>query len=273
MITPRDEQAGAYLARFRCLLLRQICDLVYGHPEIARTRMRELIKHGFAGRFPKPTLTTGRPAYVFYPTAAAQRRWGVDGAPKVRIGKSSLHLDHTLECNDCLIAALVGSRDTDLGVDVMTENEIRATLRKKGGISKRTLIPDGIISLRKRDKRSLLMLEVDRGSTPLTRGTRPEKSIRGRLEGYSQLLQSGSFLKPVGDGQPYPYRGFRVLMTVSSIDRLKKIRSLAAQIPQSRIFWFGLQTAVNPQSFFQPIWSTPVSDEDQPLVRRPNEQR
>jgi Replication-relaxation len=114
---------------------------------------------------------------------------GVDISPSFRASKdlseSYLHLRHTLELNDVLIAALrlKHSHADYYLARYIQERTLKHSPYKANGI---TLIPAGFVDIRQRTaERSLcLILEHDRG-------TEQQEHFRRRIRAYKTFLTSG----------------------------------------------------------------------------------
>lgn len=187
----------------------QLTRLHYSPTSIKRVqaRLKTLTDNGYVQADTIPTRNYRSPLYYALGSKGARylASLGLDVADSFRaskeIGKSYLHLEHTLEVNDLLIAAMrIGSASPAHKLDSFTPERAfkHRPFRFTWQGSKIMVIPDAylVFSLARPDGRRVrfpLLLEHDRA-------TEEKQHFRQRIRSYIALLRSEQYKELLGVG-------------------------------------------------------------------------
>ena len=238
----------------------QLCRLHYkaGMLKTVSKRLKVLVDNGFIQADCIPTKLFKSPYYyaVAYRGMRYLQDLGMDVDPGFRASKelseSYLHLRHSLELNDVLIAALrlKTTHPQYYLARYIQERSLKRQPYKNNGI---TLIPDGFLDIRQRQvERSLsLILEHDRGTEQHDHFRRRIRAYMTFLstEGYRQMFQANSVIV-----------GFTTLVSVKRIEQMRTwtYQELQGDAQLMKRFMFGhLPARMEPKHlFFERRWFT-----------------
>lgn len=268
-LTTRDLSHLARVARHRFLTSAQLAALDGGSPQNVVRALRQLFDHGYldrpASHLVMVPLQGTRPlVYALGQRGArALRAHGhlvddrVDWTEKNKRA-GAIFIEHTLAIADFLSSLEVACR-TRGDVELIREDEVlaaapEATQRAReplrfavdtvvmGRRQQFSVVLDGLFGLRFSDgSASYFMLEVDRGTIPISRGNGKrssawQKSITYKLATYWEGWKAGRHVEQFGLKQ------MRVVMLTSSEERMKHMLSVVDELTQGRgsaFFLFG----------------------------------
>lgn len=269
-ITDRDRELLTFLHLLRWMTIEHAAHLAYRSTKVAHRRLSKLVASGHLQSVPLP----GPPHFGHQRLAYGADARGTTGASRetdVRRPKgraSEVPSLHQIEIVDVLVAFHRHAKSTGgrLSVDFIPEwcspSDDGARFRHplemvvphpRRPSMKLALKPDAAIVLASREARkSLLFLELDRGTEPLE-FTLGRESIRMKLEAYDSLYESGAF-GHLSASFGFTFRGFRVLFVCPTVERVAAILRLAGGVGGSRVFAAPLERvrAVGPLSR---VWS------------------
>jgi Replication-relaxation len=268
-LTARDLKLLAHVARYRFLTSAQLAALDGGSPQNVVRSLRLLFDHGYldrpASHLVMVPLQGTRPlVYALGQRGArALRAHGhllddrVDWTEKNKRA-GAVFIEHTLAVADFLSGLEVACRG-QADIEVIGEEKVlalapaatraaREPLRfavDKAVMGRRqhySVVPDGLFGLRfADDSASYFMLEVDRGTIPISRtGSKGrgawQKSITYKLATYWEGWKAGRHVAQFGLKQ------MRVLMLTSSEERMNNMLGVVDELTQGRgsaFFLFG----------------------------------
>jgi hypothetical protein len=255
-LTERDVTLLAHVARHRFLTSTQLARLDAGSPQGVLRCLRSLYDHGYLDR-PKAQLATlhdqgpqpfayalgqkGARALQEYKHHINSR---VDWSEKNR-RSGAIFLAHTLDIADFMVNIEVACRGNDQ-ITLIRKDEIiaaapddtrsaREPLRweavsVEGGKRERwTTVPDGLFGLTFPDETAAyFLLELDRGTIPITRSGGDHRSIRRKLKTYYDGWRAQRHLEQFGVKQ------MRVLTITNSRERMHNMVETVRNITEGR---------------------------------------
>jgi hypothetical protein len=255
-LTERDLAILSHVARHRFLTSTQLALLDGGSPQGLLRCLRSLYDHGYLDR-PKSQLATmhdqGPQPFVYglgQKGARVLREYGhrinsrVDWSEKNKRA-GAIFLAHTLEIADFMIGLELACR-TDGKITLVREEEIIATapdetrsarepLRweavsvEQGRRERWTVVPDGLFGLVFPDETAAyFLLELDRGTIPISRSGEDHRSIRRKLRTYHDGWRAQRHLEQFGVKQ------MRVLTVTSSQERMHNMVGAVRSITEGR---------------------------------------
>lgn len=254
-ITERDQQLLHKLSEYRLLSTEQIRYLLYPSMNRARKRVLQLYRHGLLSRFTRPVrLGEGSSQYLYRPSRTGEALTQASSTPRTRPARvlTETQGEHALRINDFRIALELARRSRDdLAVtfwrsDRETKLRVPVVDRQKLGVV--PLVPDAFFGLRIQDRDFFYMLEIDRGTAPLSR-------IKAKLEAYLSLWQSKSLHSQL------KVRTFRLLWITSGRQRLQNllnvVQAMAANYPRTDIIFLTTQDQIRlnqPHAILEKVW-------------------
>jgi Replication-relaxation len=269
-LTLRDHLVLQDLVAYRYLTSVQIARLRFPGLRLAQRRLRILAKAGLLLRFrgehqPKNGFshwTYGLSATGARAIAAKAGHSARECLPPTRVPTSTMFLAHhrlTTDFRIWLWEACNASRPPlDLAYIASHEEtrsegkrHHRAAITLDDGHS--LLLPDGIFTLTEQGgARALFMLEVDRGTEPLT-GVHPsaiERKLRLYRQAYDERREE--VLSGLLDGD---FSGFRTLWIVPHERRLAGLLKLARELDMIPLVWVATQsTLTSPGDLPARVW-------------------
>ena len=264
-LTARDLKLLAHVARHRFLTSAQLAALDGGSPQNVVRSLRLLFDHGYldrpASHLVMVPLQGTRPlVYALGQRGArALRTHGYlvdDGTDWTEKNKraGAIFIEHTLAVADFL-SGLEVACNARKDVELLREPDVlslaseetksaREPLRwavdtvRLGRHQRYSVVPDGLFGLEfADDTAAYFMLEVDRGTIPITRSDRAwRKSIAYKLTTYWEGWKAGRHVEQFGVKQ------MRVIMLTSSEDRMNNMLGAVDELTQGRgsaFFLFG----------------------------------
>jgi hypothetical protein len=269
-LTARDLTMLAHVARHRFLSSAHLAALDGGSKQNVQRVLRALYDHGYLDRPPaqlaKRPLEGGRPfVYGIGKRGAAVLRQhghaindGVDWTEKHKRA-GSFFIEHTLEIAEFMVGVELACRQRD-DVRLLRERDVlalapqetqhareplRLTVESPQRVRRETwsVIPDGLFALLFADETaSYFVLEVDRGTIPLTRtdveGTPAwRKNIAYKFATYHQAWRIGRHLAQYGEH----VKAFRVLTVTRSKKRVEHMLDVLREVTEghgSNMFLF-----------------------------------
>jgi Replication-relaxation len=131
---------------------------------------------------------------------------------------------------------------------------LRATIADEGGTQEIGIVPDLAFGIGFRDgSRRCFMVEIDRGTMPVTRSDMSQTSFERKMRGYLSAYAAGEHERQFG------WKAFRVLTVTMDDQRLssmmKALGSLSVpQSPGPCLFWFGLRQELNRSNPIEFAW-------------------
>jgi hypothetical protein len=165
-------------------------------------RLKVLTDHGYIQADSIPTKLFKSPYYYTLNTRGMRYLEGIglDIDQNFRAGKevseSYLHLRHSLELNDVLIAALrlrYAHPDYFLSRYIQERTFKRSPLVVVSGGATNRLVPDCFLDIRQRTTNRSLCLFLDHD-----RGTEQQEHFRRRIRAYKKFLSSGAYKQALG---------------------------------------------------------------------------
>jgi hypothetical protein len=255
-LTTRDVALLAHVARHRFLTSTHLARLDTGSPQGVLRCLRSLYDHGYLDR-PKAQLATlhdqGPRPFVYglgQKGARALREYGhridtrVDWSEKNKRA-GAIFLAHTLDIADFMVSLEMVCR-ADEKITLVREEEIIATapdetrsaqepLRweavsvEHGKRERWTVVPDGLFGLTFADATAAyFLLELDRGTIPISRSGEDHRSIRRKLKTYYDGWRAQRHLEQFGVKQ------MRVLTVTSSQERMHNMVGAVRSITEDR---------------------------------------
>ena len=261
-ITERDRELLKKLAEYRLLSTEQIRYLLYPSMNRARKRVLQLFRHGIVARYSRPIrLGEGSSQYLYRPSRNGMALLTGTSATNVRPPRAVTESqgEHTLRINDFRISLELASRQCD---DIALtfwkpDHDVKLVVPVTIGhrLIRVPVIPDGFFGLRLQGKELFYMIEVDRGTAPLTRS-------RTKLEAYLNLWQSKSLLAELN------IPTFRLLWITSGQQRLqnllKVVQGLTAKYTRTDIVFLTTQDQVKleqPETILGRVWQIVTKSE------------
>ncbi len=281
-LTERDLAILRDLWLYRYLVTEQIRRLHFTNIKVAQRAMRRLYTVGVIDRFRSDSaLRAGFRSWVFRLSGAGARRLAaaldLDAAtlrPPRRLPTSLWFLDHHRSVTDFRIwlrEACAASRGQFGYRYVPSYEEIRHKGQRSRRIAfpvrtvNRVLIPDGVFTLDRIDGRSaLFLLEVDRGTEPLT-GQHPssiEKKLLLYRDAYDERGEAwyGNLFGEV-------FRGFRIVWLVRDENRRVRLLEQAVRLDLVPLVWVGIQeVASSPGNLETAVWMTRPGENPRAIV-------
>jgi protein involved in plasmid replication-relaxation len=255
-LTERDVALLAHVSRHRFLSSTQLALLDGGSAQGVLRCLRSLYDHGYLDR-PKSQLATmhdqGPQPFVYglgQKGARALREYGnridsrVDWSEKNKRA-GAIFLAHTLEIADFMVSLELACRANGK-ITLIREEEIIATapdetrsarepLRweavsvEQGRRERWTVVPDGLFGLVfPNETAAYFLLELDRGTIPISRSGEDHRSIRRKLRTYYDGWRAERHLEQFGVKQ------MRVLTITSSQERMHNMVGAVRSITEGR---------------------------------------
>lgn len=259
LLTARDHVVLSDLSVYRYLTVAQIARLRFGHRKLAERRMRRLNAFRVVERFqPCAAPRTGFHEWIYRLSLSGAQIVAADEAaavnsvkPPVRRPRGSDYLAHHRELTDFRIWLHEGCRASSgaFTLDfIPAYEECRSDGRRhhRAGLEipslGRALIPDAVFCLLRRDGRAaLFMLEIDRGTEPLSGGH--PNAISRKLDRYHHAFEAraeASLATMFG----HEFKGFRILFVVPDEKRANAVLRLAERIELDPLVWVTTRDTV-----------------------------
>jgi len=254
----RDFRILKAVGDYQVLTTTQIQRLLFPSMSRARKRLRQLTVCGFLRQFRRPVVIgKGSSDALYFPTPKTikmlERSRLISKPHKLRVPRirSEFFLDHTLARNDFRIGLELACRtepDVELR-DWKHDRSIASSVKVVRGdrsptLERLTIVPDGQFDLILHGKPHRLYVEIDRGTTSLSR-------IQLKMLGYFQLSLTTEMMD------------FTVLWTAESTRRMQNLMQAARNtrhlVTAERIFRFAVsrpEWSANPARIFSPVWSS-----------------
>ena len=258
-LTTRDHLVLMDLSTYRYITVAQIARLRFGHRKLAERRMRRLNALRVVDRFqPCTAPRTGFHEWIYRLSpsgaqiVAADKSVPAEGVkPPVRSPRGSDYLAHHRELTDFRIWLHEGCRDSAgaFAVDFIPayeEHRIDGRRHRRVGLEipsvDRAIIPDAVFCLHRRDGRAaLFMLEIDRGTEPLSGGH--PNAISRKLDRYRRAFEAGAEAS-VATVFGHEFKGFRILFVVPDGHRANAVLRLAERAELDPLVWVTTHDAV-----------------------------
>lgn len=243
LLTKRDIEIIHHVFRHRFLRSSQICRLIEGSQQGILRRLQLLYHHGYLER-PRVQIKYFNKRHN-QPLAYGVARKGANilkeeyAIPKERIdwmlGKrtKALFLEHTLEIADFMVN-LETKWIKEIGAELISEEALEARhhsparwkvqLRQNAQRITHFIEPDGLFALKfpdKPDEEIGVILEVDRGTMPVTRKSLQRSSIQRKLLAYETLWKQDFFKRAYG------WKRVRVLFVVTNPNAAARIQKIS----------------------------------------------
>ena len=221
----RDRKILHCLGQFSILDSGQLCRIAEGSPQGTRRRLQRLFHQGYVLRHRQPDGYNHPMAYSIARKGA--RASGGTYVPNVH-GRSYSHLRHqslVSEIRILLVEHAKGRGQVLFGqeafpVSVKPVKAFHATVHSQGRSLRIPIIPDLIAKLNFAGTMLTLLIEADRGTMPVRRGSLRQSSILRKVIAYQRLAQSGQLRRL------FRSRHILVVFVSESAEREANIRAL-----------------------------------------------
>ncbi len=254
LLTKRDRDVFRAIASFRSMTAEQLQILFFHSLARARRRLRALWQAGFLRRSQRAVRQGEGSSRYFYALTMKTCNLLKQEADHMIVLKASRQSEvslHTEKINDFRICLEAANRSHNPELSLWKEgNEIKMTTHVHVNEARRpiSVVPDALFTLKLNNKEYSYYLEIDRGTTDLSR-------LVLKLQGYANLF---------GDKVPqrtFNIKSFRVLLVTTTRTRIEnlavKLSRLGHRIPRLDLFCFlGIEsvTVQTPSKLFEPVW-------------------
>jgi hypothetical protein len=249
-LTDRDTRLLQDTGRYRYLTSAQVARLHFSHLKVAQRRLRQLVTAGLLRRFhPSEATKAGFQTWWYALTRPGAREVSATTGlplavvlPPTRQPRTGGFLAHHTQTTDFRIWLHEACTPTSgfsysylPSYDETTVNgrrSRRAALPLPG--SPGSLVPDGVFTLTHRDRSALFLLELDRGTEPLT-GRHPN-AIERKLQAYRTAYDTHAedHLASLFHAS---LTGFRILCLVPDPARQARFLELAHRLDLAPLVW------------------------------------
>lgn len=243
------------MARYRLLRSDAITALIGGSRKKIAARLGRLYHAGYLDR-PRAQIeyfvAGGGSRSIVYCAGPAARRLGVERDRMTHKVVGRVFLLHTLAIAAFRVALALAVRAHD-AVELLesdealaspssltTERDVRWSVGVAGDAAV-AIVPDYVFALRYRDgRRRNYLVEIDRGTMPVTRSSPRQTSVMRKLCAYDALRSTRKLEHATG------WRNFRVLIVTEDAARAGAIRRAVAtsRLAASPLFVIGDQPSV-----------------------------
>ncbi len=260
ILTQRDSALFAKLGSLGVLNSEQIKALFFASLPRTRRRLLQLWQHGFLKRIQRPVLKgDGSSKYYYSLSPKALRQHALSNTeiepPKYRRTNSvNLHQEKIIDFRICLELA---NRWHDPELKHWEEGKtlkLQTSIDKEGIKRHLSLIPDAFFTVSMAGKDYAYFLEMDMGTTDLTRIVR-------KCQGYLNLFNEKT------PQLKFAIRSFRVLFVTTSskrtsniLEQIGRIKSKATRLDLFSFTDFNSYSLERPRQIFEPIWLTIGTD-------------
>lgn len=271
-VTERDVRILSLIERHRFARSDHVCAAVGGSCQHLTRRLGRLYHAGLLERPRAQLLILHRSNthFAYCITAAGQsllRERGLPtfaSPPRARGETMALSLSHSLRVTDVMLA--LERSASAVGATFLHHDQWRTdseestrlshmrwsvTIRYDGKRVRCAVLPDGAFALDRAVKRSYFLVEVDRGTMPVSRGSPEQTSFRRKVLAYKATRDAGVLWKR------HDIAAFRVLVVTASAARLRRMRETAADHfngGASRLFYFATASRLHVDGI--PSWQT-----------------
>jgi hypothetical protein len=277
IFTDRDHDILMSLLKYRYLSAPQLQRLHFPSLQTATRRLRLLSAAGYVTTFRSigstdvlATLSKRGAELVAERLTVPFDQLGWDG--RRQRPKDYLFLQHFLAASDfriTLTQACAATSDVQLlGFlpEHIDEPNKRGWVRKSNRDviadvqdprPKITHTPDGVFALERASRPALFFLEIDRGTETLSN---PDRGLLKTIRFYLSSFVSESYQRFQQDfGATIPFKAFRVLIVVTSADRLQNIRKLSGSVAfepavAKRLVWLTTDDALHDANILSRRW-------------------
>ncbi len=259
-MTTRDEAILRDVWLFRYATALQIARLHFGgHLKLAQRRLRRLTAQNLVDRFQvEAARRTGFTTWWYRLARPGARLIAApigkrveDFLPPKRPPRTHGFLAHHARVTDFRIWLREACANGDGAFQcqfIPSYEEVREGGRRQRRIAipfdHRSLIPDGVFTVRRFDGReALFLLEIDRGTEPLT-GRHPS-AVERKLRYYCDAYDTQAAMAQYGRQFDAKFSGFRVLFTVPSVTRLRGLVNLALRVDLTPLVWVTRDTVLD----------------------------
>jgi predicted transcriptional regulator len=248
IITKRDRMILQELNN-GILTTSQIAILFLLSKKKAATRMKKLHSSGLVKRIPNPFSNHhGRPEFIYYISGKGKAELPNNkGSVLTDPAKNIYLIPHRLLIRD-IQTAFYQAASSDYTAKLYYPSNLGITSDELNG-----LIPDSIVSIEKlpTGKKILHYIEADCGSEPI-RSSRLY-SLENKYEKYIKLFDSTNTHASINRALNYTYKGFRVLMVMTSETRLNQVNEIASK-QKAEFIWVTCSENINPDILEAPVW-------------------
>ena len=277
-LTARDLALLRDVWLYRYVTSAHVARLHFGNRRLAQRRLRRLFRHGLLDRFQGDGgvgvgLRTWwyRLSHIGARVVAADASKPVaDVRPPQRSPSSIRFLAHHGLVTDFRLWLREGCEAAEFGYEfVPAYEEVRREGRRGRRIAlavpghTRLAVPDGAFAVRKGHASALFLLEVDRGTEPLT--GRHASAIEHKFTRYRDAFDSGAAEAQFGGLFGAAFNGFRVLCVVPSGSRAEGFLRVAETTDLVPLVWVATHDVLASQGdLAEMCWAT---EPDGPLRR------
>jgi hypothetical protein len=228
VLTERDRQIVALVQRYRVLTALQLASLLGASRRVTQRRLQALRRARELRRLRLP-CAGGRGEFLYHASTRAPAQ-----------------VQHLLGVSATTVALRVHGPRRGVVVDV------HFGLRMAG------VVPDAVVVLTRDGRQSLLFLEYDRDTEPLS-------TLRSKAEMYQVALDSRAYTA-LPELTDLIIAGFRVLIVAQSESRAAAIARVVRAVDPRPVFWVATTARVNDNPF-GPVWVTASAEAAQSLIR------
>ncbi len=193
---------------------------------------------------------------------------------------------HRMATIDVLLAAENALKNSDTYRVVDTRHEYRRVKRGRHGdqpetsdfvakeeISENRVVPDAAFVIERFDTstRGLFLVELDRGTERLSRGSPSGYSISDKFQLFERYLTGGRFAQRYSDLGEFQF--FTLLFVTTTETRIANTRHVCSALSPALHPYFKLATIEDVRDrFLEPIWwgRDAIDDTQTPLLKSPN---
>lgn len=258
VLTDRDTALFRHIATFGVLSTEQIRRLCFQSVSRARRRLHQLWQHAFLRRNTRPVrVGEGTSPYLYSLTNKGRTTLAQHGdivqsaGAKARLG---IHASQITDVHIALLNATQGA--TGPALTTWRQDKVlrfHGQVTSEGKTTTIPIVPDAFFLLTAGGRDFAYLLEIDRGTTDLTR-------IRTKFCAYLNLWQSKAVQTTLG------VRSFRVLYVTTTETRLQHLLSVLRRLPETMTrrdiiasTSFSRFSLEEPERLFTPLWVTSTS--------------
>ena len=259
ILTKRDKELLKVIGEYRMLSTFQVAQLLFPSVNRARKRLFQLWQHGYLKRYTLPMrLGEGSSQYIYSLSRISTNLLNESSEAKATvqyrknaIGYSALHKLRINDFRCCLDLCTKKSKHAEK--IIWKEGKVlklNTSIKQNGRLMPIRIIPDALFGLKHLGKEYYFFLEIDRGTTDLSR-------IKSKMRAYLTIWKNKEAVAKLN------IRSFRVLFVTKSKKRIQNMlnsfENLKPEFPRSDIIYltdYEQYSLKNPNGLLNPIWLT-----------------
>jgi len=235
-----------------------IAKLFFPNSKVASRRLHLFVKAGYLEFLERPTTCRGRGEYVYFLSSKAHKDLFKNTVKRSKI-PAIKELAHTLMINDVIVNMIISAKSTGYKIQYFTDRFLRDNNRfenyiRENGSFEKAMYPDITFVLTKRDKKALLLVEIDRATMAIQ--SNRSTSIKEKIETMASYLdeQVYTYFNTLFN---YGFKGFRYLIISSGARKRPEqiINSCKSADEDYSFVWLTHFDRIDENVLVQPIWS------------------